>query len=309
MSKYSNGRGSHLRSASIEQMRGSSTTQQTPKIGTQQRRSNKWAPGQQKEFTDATQQAGGLYNVVRRGPMRSGSTVALHKGSAGGAGMASGNTAKKHDAGVFRKKGSDSDHSSGSGPRNQGGISLSSGVNISGGSASSSTGRVSNSIVSASIPASIPNKVGARPEGKKIIFLDVDGVLHSVRVTRQEQLFNPQKMALLRKMIANTDAQIVLSSAWRRTPPTLRMCYQMLHRHGIDAPIDITPDYGLCAKRSSEILYWVDKFQPATWVAIDDLDLHAGEPRMRGHFLKCNPLIGVTNDLVEYGISVLNGGR
>ena len=47
-----------------------------------------------------------------------------------------------------------------------------------------------------------------KPDGKKIIFLDVDGVLHSIRVTRQEQLFNPQKMALLRKMIANTDAQV-----------------------------------------------------------------------------------------------------
>ena len=27
---------------------------------------------------------------------------------------------------------------------------------------------------------------------------------------------------------------------------------------GVTASIDITPDYGLCAKRSSEILNWVD---------------------------------------------------
>ena len=53
----------------------------------------------------------------------------------------------------------------------------------------------------------------------------------------------------------------------------------------------------------------VDKHHPQTWVAIDDLDLNAGEPRMRGHFLKCNPLIGLTNDLVEHGVAVLNGGR
>ena len=53
-----------------------------------------------------------------------------------------------------------------------------------------------------------PKKV----DGKKIIFLDVDGVLHSIRVTRQEQLFNPQKMALLRKLIACTGAEVGIAS-------------------------------------------------------------------------------------------------
>merc|ERR1712003_6637 len=108
-------------------------------------------------------------------------------------------------------------------------------------------------------------------------------------------------MALLRKLIASTDAQVVLSSAWRRTAPTLRMAYQMLNRHGIETPIDVTPDFGICGKRSNEILTWVEKYGIRDWVAVDDLDLNVGEPRMRGHFLKCNPLIGLTNDLVEQG--------
>jgi len=145
-----------------------------------------------------------------------------------------------------------------------------------------------------------------RQKKPKIIFLDVDGVLHSIRVARQEQLFNPQKMALLRKIIQATDAQIVLSSAWRRTGPTLRMAYQMLNKHGIETPIDVTPDYGICGKRSAEILTWVDKYQIRDWIAIDDLDLNAGEPRMRPHFIKCNPLIGLTNDLVDQGVAILN---
>ena len=54
------------------------------------------------------------------------------------------------------------------------------------------------------------NDLQLQGQGKKVIFLDVDGVLHSIRVTRQEQLFNPQKMALLRKLISNTDAQVGL---------------------------------------------------------------------------------------------------
>ncbi len=42
------------------------------------------------------------------------------------------------------------------------------------------------------------------------------------------------------------------------------------------------------------------------WIAIDDMDLNAGEPRMRPHFIKCNPLVGLTNDLVEQSINILN---
>ena len=34
----------------------------------------------------------------------------------------------------------------------------------------------------------------------------------------------------------------------------------MLNRHGIETPIDITPDFGICGKRSSEILTWVEKY-------------------------------------------------
>ena len=37
----------------------------------------------------------------------------------------------------------------------------------------------------------------------------------------------------------------VLSSAWRRTAPTLRMAYAMLNKHGIETPIDVTPDFGV----------------------------------------------------------------
>jgi len=149
-------------------------------------------------------------------------------------------------------------------------------------------------------------QVEKRQEKPKIIFLDVDGVLHSVRVTRQEQLFNAQKMALLRKLLRDTDSQIVLSSAWRRTGATLRMCYAMLQKHGIQTPIDVTPDFGMCGKRSNEILTWVDRFQITKWVAIDDLDLLTGAPRLQGHFLKCNPLIGLTNELIDEGTRILN---
>ncbi len=39
------------------------------------------------------------------------------------------------------------------------------------------------------------------------------------------------------------------------------MAYQMLAKHGIETPIDITPDFGICGKRSAEILTWVDKYQ------------------------------------------------
>lgn len=83
------------------------------------------------------------------------------------------------------------------------------------------------------------------------------------------------------------------------------MAYAMLEKHGIDRPIDITPDFGIMAKRSQEILQWVDKHKLVNWVALDDLDLNAGEPRMRPHFIKTNPLVALTNEQAEQAIRIL----
>jgi len=138
-----------------------------------------------------------------------------------------------------------------------------------------------------------------------VIFLDVDGVLHSVQSTRQDQLFRQDKMSLLRTLVEKTGACICLSSAWRLNHQTMTIVNQQLVRHGLLPVIGKTGDYGPRGRRTEEILSWVQSHQPNAWIAIDDIDLLVGEPRMRGHFVHTNPLVGLTREGCERGIRML----
>lgn len=153
--------------------------------------------------------------------------------------------------------------------------------------------------------------VGSGPPRKPtgaVIFLDVDGVLHPVNVTRQDQLFRRDKMSMLRHLIQQTGAEICLSSAWRLQPQTMRIVNQELVRHGMNPAIDKTGDFGRNGKRSSEILKWVASHEPSAWVAIDDMDLTEGELRMRGHFLHTNSFVGLTVEGIEQALRMLKKG-
>jgi len=141
-----------------------------------------------------------------------------------------------------------------------------------------------------------------------VIFLDIDGVLHPVQVTREYQLFRRDKMSLLRYLVQQSNASIVLSSAWRLAPRTAQIANQQLVRHGMDTYIDKTADHGYGGKRSAEILEWVNKYQPSAWIAIDDIDLACGEPRMMPHFIHTNPSIGLTAEQCELGLRMLRAG-
>eukprot|EP00397_Hematodinium_sp_SG-2012_P025548 GEMP01026702.1.p1 GENE.GEMP01026702.1~~GEMP01026702.1.p1 ORF type:complete len:332 (+),score=52.87 GEMP01026702.1:160-1155(+) len=146
---------------------------------------------------------------------------------------------------------------------------------------------------------------GNKKQMGPIIFLDIDGVVHSVQVTREEQLFRRDKMHLLRHLVQQSGASICLSSAWRLQPKTLQIVNQQLVRHGMDPVIDKTRDDGYAGKRSAEILYWVAAHEPKSWIAIDDLDLLTGEPRMLGHFLHTNSFVGLTAESCEQGLRML----
>jgi hypothetical protein len=81
------------------------------------------------------------------------------------------------------------------------------------------------------------------------------------------------------------------------------MVCSKLRENGLPAPIGRTPDYGMM-QRPSEILAWVEQNRPAAWVAVDDMPLDA-DPRMRGHFVRTNPLQGLTPQNASDAISIL----
>ena len=134
-----------------------------------------------------------------------------------------------------------------------------------------------------------------------VLFLDVDGVLHphcsnSVICSGQMEspLFLPTCMSLLQEIIRETGACIVLSTAWRIHDETRNRLMAKLLEWKLPVWIGVTRQLP-GQQRPREILEWVDKHQPTTWVAVDDWPLHQAH-RMHGHFVQTRSRTGLEHD-------------
>lgn len=100
---------------------------------------------------------------------------------------------------------------------------------------------------------------------KRIIFLDIDGVMNS----EMDFLLNPDQpevayeisprcIKLLNSLIQDTDARIVISSVWRFHG--LDFIKNIFVKNGFEYPdnlIDVTPRLGNGCVRGNEILKWI----------------------------------------------------
>lgn len=134
---------------------------------------------------------------------------------------------------------------------------------------------------------------------KPIIFQDVDGVLN--RYVNDGPILEKPLLKNLKTVMDRTDANLVITSQWRKYPDDhmLRL-KKALGEVGI-APtriIGVTPT--LCSSwqcRSREIFEFLrdhPQLGHAGWVAVDDQDLEVQEKFMYGHFVKTHPLEGLT---------------
>lgn len=156
---------------------------------------------------------------------------------------------------------------------------------------------------------------------KKIVFLDIDGVLNSnfwndshQREISDGTLIDESKIELLCKLIKDTDAQIILHSGWkywfdsdlqplRKEAENLRA---LLEKEGLTIS-GVTPDHATEEIRKSkkfslvkagEILAWLEQHGDVDgWVVLDDLDLHNTEIEM--HQVRTDQRIGLTIEDVE----------
>lgn len=164
---------------------------------------------------------------------------------------------------------------------------------------------------------------------KKIVFLDIDGVLNSDFWNKNHQreisvgtLIDESKIKLLCKLIKDTDAQIILHSGWkywfdsnlrplRKEAENLKV---LLEKEGL-AISGVTPDHATEEIKNSkkfslikagEILAWLEQHNDVdTWVVMDDLDLHNAE--VARHQVKTDQSIGLTGEDVERAERMLQG--
>lgn len=148
---------------------------------------------------------------------------------------------------------------------------------------------------------------------KKIIFLDIDGVLANQtswgagkKHWHEDFAYSWDKkcVELFNEIIDKTDAEIVFSSSWRIGHNHERGNLKALFDHnGVKrVPFDVTPQIW-SGERSVEIGKWMVKNEvPDKYVILDD-DFIPGFP---DNFVQCDTKIGITEEIKERVIKLLN---
>ncbi len=154
----------------------------------------------------------------------------------------------------------------------------------------------------------------------KIIFLDIDGVLNS-KVYDAQRNWNEQtdidetRLPLVKKIVNETGAKIVLSSTWRehwdRAPENCDedgvYIIETFAKFGLEI-YDKTPDLGLSVDRPDEIKAWLNSTQETieSFVIIDDYRYGWGS--LSDNFVKTNSVfgLGLEEDHVQRAIAILS---
>ncbi len=154
---------------------------------------------------------------------------------------------------------------------------------------------------------------------RRIIFLDIDGVLNSVRYDRERGAedgnMDESRVALLARLARESGAELVLSSTWRRHwGPTADECDGIgrelnatLARHGLvlSDKTPLLPRYD----RPREIREWLERHgdEVASFVILDDE--YGGWGELEPHLVKTDARIGRGLEVshVERALELLRG--
>ncbi|CAD7937055.1 unnamed protein product [Amoebophrya sp. A120] len=146
---------------------------------------------------------------------------------------------------------------------------------------------------------------------RPLIFQDVDGVLNN---ETEDAMLNDKLISRLDQVVGDSDAQIVLSSHWRKSPQLVDMLFtrlSMTKNHLADRIVGATPS--LCRGvecRATEIYNWVKEHPgfKGNWIALDDWDLfkQTDGSHMVDHFVKTDPMTGISEDDAEEAVRLLD---
>ena len=153
----------------------------------------------------------------------------------------------------------------------------------------------------------------------KIIFLDFDGVMDTSyydHILSKEgkpgndqygAIFDPYCIRNLKRIIEETEADIVVSSSWK-----YMMGYQdflnMWKDRGLPGFItDVTPNPVDRRKRGDEIDAWIEECKTeCQYVIIDDLEANNFNEHQIPRLLIVNPFFGLDEETAERAIQILN---
>ena len=160
----------------------------------------------------------------------------------------------------------------------------------------------------------------------KVLFLDIDGVLNCMCPTPMQDNdwidldewrygFNPDLVARLRHVIANTDCKIVISSSWRHHidyapyQPGRNwrdVLAEKLRRTRDEIIVGETPSDSK-GQRGREIAEWLKAHEVETFCVVDDEVVDILPYIDNANVVKTDMTIGLTIEDARRIINVLNG--
>ena len=157
---------------------------------------------------------------------------------------------------------------------------------------------------------------------RKVIFLDIDGVLNTKcsygqmdRTTHKDEYgytFDATAVANLAKIIEKTGADVIISSSWKCMGLSeLRKMWEKRQLPG--RIVDVTPDYmsdelllnadlndiDVLYNRGIEIKGWMEQHGESVsqYVIVDDMDDIL--PEQQSHFVQTDPEVGISASLTN----------
>ena len=121
---------------------------------------------------------------------------------------------------------------------------------------------------------------------RRVIFLDIDGVLAPIRAWDRYGDVEPACVSVLNEIVALAEADVVVSSTWRhgRTVDELQ---EILEAAGFTGRVvDKTPVIAKGADRGEEIAAWLTEHPVPGYVIIDD---HVDMGPLRAHLVLTHP--------------------
>jgi hypothetical protein len=116
---------------------------------------------------------------------------------------------------------------------------------------------------------------------RRVVFLDIDGVLAPIRRWDRYGDLDPACIRVLNEIVAQGGADVVVSSTWRYGK-TVAELQAILDAQGFTGCVlDKTPAGGPGAGRGDEIATWLAEHAVGGYVIIDDhVDMGALRPRL-----------------------------
>lgn len=150
----------------------------------------------------------------------------------------------------------------------------------------------------------------------KYIFLDFDGVLNTEQYqaqlaiegkpTKDEYgpLFDPKAVARLAKIVEASKAEIYIISSWGDVLGKDKII-EMWEKRGLPGEVRVVfvPD-DKCDSKAQWVRECLDRKIFLPYVILDDESVFF--PEQEKHFLKVNPVIGITKEIAEWSIEELN---